>query len=74
MADEPGKVANWVWERRDEILSFLGRLRAWFRGERKDTAEPISWENNPRSGQTTVLARWAIASERWIAEPHVPVP
>jgi hypothetical protein len=38
MADETTgeKIANWVWDRRDEIVRLLQGLRDWFKGSSKD--------------------------------------
>jgi hypothetical protein len=59
MSDEERgwKILNWAWDRRDQILEFLGRLRAWFRGEGKPESAPGILILGPGGTGKTTLAR-----------------
>jgi hypothetical protein len=58
MSDEAGwRVLNWAWERKDEILQFLSRLRAWFRNEGASASTPGILILGPGGTGKTTLAR-----------------
>src|SRR5438270_373853 len=72
MADEAGKVWAWAWERREEILSFLSRLRSWFRGDAtadKGEAPPGILILGPGGTGKTTLARLLTGEVNWLLDP-----
>ena len=70
MPDEAGwRIANWAWERREEILRFLGRLRAWWKNEGEPESAPGILVLGPGGTGKTTLARLLAGDADLLLDP-----